>query len=118
MSDWESYEGMLDLYSQGMGSAAKEAEKSANNITGSLNKLSNTWTDTVDNIANSDLILETVNILNGLLTVINELTSALGTFGTIGFGSGVLASLNNVGRPKMFGLMFKYADNYKCSLGY
>lgn len=31
LSDWSSYEDMLELYSQGMGSAAKEAEKSANN---------------------------------------------------------------------------------------
>lgn len=117
LQNMELFDKMLIDYSEGSGSALKEAEKSANNITGSLNRLSNTWTDTVDNIANSDLILGTVNTLNGLLSIINELTSSLGTLGTIGLGGGIFAGLKNVGKPKMYGFV-KYADNYKCSLGY
>ncbi|MCR2050653.1 phage tail tape measure protein [Acetatifactor muris] len=100
LSDWESYESMLDLYSQGIGSAAEEAEKSANNIEGSLNRLSNTWTDTVENIINSDAILTIVKSLNGLLSVINKITDNLGSLGTIGIGTGLFTGVRNVGGLK------------------
>ncbi len=95
LSDWNSFESMLDLYSQGMGSAAKEAEKSANNIQGSLNRLHNTWTDTVENVANSDAILTIVNAFNSFLSVVNKATDALGSFGTIGLGVGITAFVKN-----------------------
>ena len=54
----EGYQKMLDLYNNTSadGSAFREAEKSANNLSGSLNRLSNTWTDTVENIVNSDTL--------------------------------------------------------------
>lgn len=100
LSDWESYESMLELYSQGIGSAADEAEKSANNIEGNLNRLSNTWTDTIENILNSDAILTVVKALNGLLSVINNVTDKLGSLGTIGLGAGLFAGVKNSGVRK------------------
>ncbi len=118
LSDWDSYESMLDLYSQGMGSAATEAEESANNIQGSLNRLHNTWIDTVENAASSDAILTIVNAFNGLLSVINNATDDLGSFGTIGLGAGILAGIKNVGKPKCGLHVFEYADSNKCSYGY
>lgn len=101
LSDWESYESMLELYSQGIGSAADEAEKSANNIEGSLNRLSNTWTDTIENILNSDVILTVVKALNGLLSVINNVTDKLGSLGTIGLGAGLFAGVKNTGKCRI-----------------
>ncbi len=98
LSDWDSYESMLDLYSQGMGSAATEAEKSANDIQGSLNRLHNTWTDTVENVANSDAIITIVNAFNSLLSVVNKATDALGSIATIGLGAGLFAGIKNVGK--------------------
>ncbi len=100
LSDWESYESMLDLYSQGMGSAAKEAEKSANNIEGSFNRLKNTWIDTVENVINSDAILAVTKALNGMLSVVNNVTDKLGSLGTIGLGTGLFAGFKNAGRVK------------------
>lgn len=99
LSDMESYEKMLGLYSDSSadGSALREAEKSANNLTGSLNKLSNTWTDTVENILDSDTLKTGVNMLNGLLTGVNNLTDALGSLGSIGLGAGLIAGIKNVG---------------------
>ncbi len=104
LGNWDSYESMLALYSQGMGSAAKEAEESANTIQGSLNRLHNTWTDTVGNIANSGAIKTIVNAFNGLLSIVNKATSALSSLGTAGLGAGIFAGMKNVGSPKMFGL--------------
>lgn len=106
LSDWESYESMLDLYSKGIGSAAEEAEKSANNIEGGLKRLGNTWTDTVENVINSDAILIVINTLNGLLSVLNKVTDSLGSLGTIGISAGLFAGFKNVGNPKMFGFSF------------
>lgn len=74
---------MLQDYAEGSGSAAKEAEKSANNVQGSLNKLSNTFTSTVNNIVNSDTLKMGINFLNELLEVINKLTDGLGGLGTV-----------------------------------
>lgn len=106
LSDMKGFEDMLDLYSNSSasGSALREAEKSANNLQGSLNKLSNTWTNTVENIANSDGLKTAVNTFNWLLTGVNKLTDALGSLGSIGLGAGIFAGFKNFGRPKMFGL--------------
>lgn len=119
LSDMDGYNDMLELYNSNLAddSAFREAEKSANNLSGSLNRLSNTWTDTVENILNSETLKGGIDFLNGALTLVNKLTESLGTLGTIGLGGGIFAGLNNVGKPKMYGFA-KYADNYKCSLGY
>ncbi len=108
------YDKMLKDYSEGEGSAFEEAQKSANNLTGSLNRLSNTWTGTVNNIVNSKALTTGVNTLNGLLGIINQITDALGSWGSIGLGAGIFAGFKNVGRPKMYGLTnycFEIADN-------
>ena len=99
LSDWESYEQMLELYSSSSadGSAFREAEKSANNLSGSLNKLSNTWTDTVNNILNSDTLTSGVNVLNDLLGLVNKLTESLGSLGTISLIGGGILGVKNAG---------------------
>lgn len=87
----ESYNKMLELYNSNLAtdSAFREAEKSANNLSGSLNRLGNTFTDTVENIVSSEFLTNAVNFFNTLLTVVNNLTDALGGLGTVGFGGGI-----------------------------
>ena len=93
LSDWSAYEDMLGLYSQGMGSAAKSAEENVSNIQSSLNRLSNTWTDTIGNIADSDAMITLTNGFNGFLSVLNSITENLGSFGTIStVASGILGA--------------------------
>lgn len=111
LSDMESYNKMLELYNSNLadGSAYREAEKSANNFSGSLNKLRNTWTDTVDNILNSDTLTTGVNVLNDLLDMVNKLTDALGGLGTVGLAGGLFAGIKNVGQAKMWAcLIYAY----------
>ena len=93
---WEDYEKMLGQFEAGTGSMQKEAEKTANSWAGSMNKLSNTWTDTVGNIANSSVVITLVNGLNGVLTLVNGITSALGTFGTVGLSVIALMARNGI----------------------
>ena len=113
LSDMSGYQKMLDLYNStsANGSAFKEAEKSSNNLTGSLNRLSNTWTDTVENIVNSDTLKGAVNLLNSLLSGVNKLTDALGSLGTIGLGAGLLASFKGAGRVK---IAYPHLYTYAC----
>ena len=88
----------MDLYGQGEGSALVEAEKSANNLSGSLTKLGNTWTDTIQNIVDSEGLKAAVNLLNDLLTVVNKLTGASSLLGNIGSGTGLVLSLTGRGK--------------------
>lgn len=73
-------------FTDGTGSIAAEAEKMADSWEGSLNRLSNTWTDTVGNIVESDAVVTAVNGLNNLLSVVNHVTDSLGPLGTAGLG--------------------------------
>lgn len=102
LRQWDTYETMLQQYTDGTGSMAAEADKTVNSWEGSLNRLSNTWTDTVGNIADSDAVIAAINSLNGLLSVINNVTNGLGSLGTIGLGAGLFASIQNVGGDKMY----------------
>ena len=112
----DSLNHMLELYNSNLAdnSAYNEAMKSANNWQGSINKLSNSWADLVQNFADSDVIIGVVNLVNGLVQALDK----LGTVGTIGLGAGLFAGIKNFGRPKMFGLCFENAEYHKCSFGH
>jgi len=88
---------MLQQFEDGAGTMAIEADKTAKSWEGSLNRLSNTWTDTIGNIANSDAIITIVNGLNGFLSAVNNITKSLGSLGTIGLGAGIFAGFKNIG---------------------
>lgn len=113
LRQWDTYENMLKQFSEGSGTMAAEAEKTAKSWEGSLKRLHNTWVDTVGNIVKSDFVIAITNILNELLSVINNVTSKLGSLGSIGLGAGLFAGLKNVGSPRMFGLQkcFEYTDS-------
>lgn len=100
LKNFDMYSKMLDEYAQGTGSMAVEAEKTANSWEGSMNRLGNTWKDTVENIANSDAIITIINCLNSLLSVVNNVTDKLSSLGTIGLGAGIFAGFKNAGRVK------------------
>ena len=94
LENYDLYESMLSEYAQGMGSMSQRATETADSWEGSLKRLSNTWTDTIGNIAESDAVIALVNGLNSFLTVIDAVTSKLGSIGTISLGgSGLFAFL-------------------------
>ena len=103
LTGYGTYEKMLQDYADGTGSLAADAEKAASSWEGSLNRLSNTWTQTVGNIANSDAVTTIVDSLNGLLNVLNNVTGFLGSSGSLGAGLGALLGAKNVGNPKKYG---------------
>ena len=97
LSNWSMYETMLQQYEAGTGSMALEAEKVADSWEGSLNRLSNTWSDTVGNFVNSDAVVGVVNSLNGVLEVVTRVTDAIGPLASVGLGAGLFAGIKNVG---------------------
>ena len=98
LSDMDGLNHMLELYNSNLAdnSAYNEAMKSANNWQGSLNKLKNSWTDLVQNFANSDAIIKAINMVDGLVKAVDK----LGAVGTIGLGAGLFAGIKNVGEGK------------------
>lgn len=104
LSNWNQVEKMLNDYENASCSVMEDAMKSTSSLEGSLNRLGNTWTDTVSNMADSTMLSGAVNILNSLLSGINKITSAIGSFGSIGAVTGLFAGLKNVGSPEMSGL--------------
>lgn len=112
LSGWSDYEKMLVDYSQGAGSAAIEAEKSANNWTGSMNRLSNSWTEMVQGFANTDAIITATNLLNGLVNSADDLFSVFGNYKSVAsiFGGGFLTK-NGLGKRNAG--LYKIKQNYR-----
>lgn len=104
LSDWSSFENMESLYSQGSGSALQEAEKSANNWSGTLNKVSNSWTKLVSELAESDSIITLLNLVNDLIQAFDGLADAsnsvnkfISSFGgLLGEGSSFAGNIGNI----------------------
>lgn len=94
----EMMDKMLVDYSEGSGSAMAEAEKSANNLTGTLNKLSNSWTELVNTFVNAGELTSAVNVLNNILQSVTNIVDKLGSLGTIGLGAGLFAGFRNTGK--------------------
>lgn len=74
LSNWDTYKKILGDYQNAQGSAAQEAEKTANSWEGSINRLSNSWTDLVANFADSSEITTVINFLNGIVSSVDILT--------------------------------------------
>lgn len=101
LENYSLYEKMMQDYTNGSGTMSALAEQAAGSWENSLNRLSNTWTQTVGNIVESDAAAVAVNGLNGILSAVNKLTGALGSLGTIGVGAGLYAGLNNIGKCRI-----------------
>ena len=101
LENWDLYEKMLEDYANGGGSAMEKAMQSANNWEGSINRLGNTFTKVIHNIANSDAVAAVIDGFNGLLSVIDKITSGLGSLGSIGMGAGIWAGMKNTGKRRM-----------------
>lgn len=94
----ESYRTMLAGYSDSGADIISEAEKQVTSLDGALNRLSATWTATVENINDSGAATAFINTANGLLASINGITKALGPLGTLGLGAGLASGIMNTGK--------------------
>lgn len=104
--DTGDFDTMLQDYSEGMGSAAVEAEKSENNWEGSLNKLSNAWTSLIQNFADSDTITTAINGLTTLTKGVDKFASLPTLMGLIG---GAWSTKKGLGKTVYNALSYKVA---------
>lgn len=109
LRQFDSYKSMLQQFEDGTGTMAFEADKTAKSWEGSLNRLKNTWADTIENIANSDGIIAIINGFEKIISGANKLTDTLGSLGSIGLGVGLFAGIKNVGQAQMWAcLIYAY----------
>ena len=95
LQNMEMFDKMLVDYSEGSGSAMEEAQKSANNLTGSINILLNSWNEFVNTIVNSKELKSGVNLLNDLVQGATNLVNALTPLGAASLiGGGILGGKN------------------------
>lgn len=83
LSGWSDYEKILTDYANGSGSAMREAEKTANSWEGQLNKLSNSWTNLVKNVVDSDVIEKGIGLASSGVDVLDDLIDKLGVMPTL-----------------------------------
>ncbi|MDE6253340.1 MAG: phage tail tape measure protein [Lachnospiraceae bacterium] len=98
LNNMDLFNQMLIDYGNSSGSAMKSAQESTDSFDSSLNRLNNTWTNIVHNIADSSVFTGIVNVLNDVLSVINRVTSALGSIGTVGAITGGILGAKNLGK--------------------
>ena len=131
LSDLDSYYQMLDYYSKGQGSAAEEAQKSAESWEGVFNALKNDWTEFVNEFANSDLFKSLIESARRLIDVLSDASSPLNSILTqfanllelatkftdkIGLIPTIFAglSLKNVGELILKYARFRITTDIKC----
>lgn len=104
LSHWQDYEDMLRLYGQASGSMASAAQNTADSWEGSLNRLAATWESTVGNLVDDESVVTAINALNELLSVVENITDALGPIGSVGLFAGLFSGFKNAGRDAMLSL--------------
>lgn len=94
---------MLELYNSNLAdnSAYNEAMKSANNWSGSLNKVKNSMNDLIQNFANSDVIIGALNTINNIIVGIDKLTEKIGALGTVGIGASAILGAKGLGLTEL-----------------
>lgn len=101
---WDEYSAIVETSEDRVGMALKNQEEYADSLGGRLNKLGATGKSVWNNLLNSDGFKGTISLLTDFLGLIDKITGALGTWGSLGLGAGLFAGIKNFGRPKMFGL--------------
>lgn len=76
LQNMDMFDKMLVDYSEGGGSALEESNKSAENLTGTINKIHNSWTEFVNGVITSDGLKVGVNVLNGIVKTFTSITSS------------------------------------------
>jgi len=75
------------------------------------NKLKETWTGVAQGFVDRGDLGKFIDALTKISEAIELVTSKLGLLKTLAVGIGAALSFKNVGRDKMYSLLFEYADN-------
>lgn len=100
------------------GSAMREQENYEKSIQYSIDSTRASLEALINTFNNSEFFKGIIDTGGDLLDLLTLLIDKFGVLGTLTAVGGGILGAKNIGRPKMFGLVLKYADNHKCSLGY
>ena len=100
------------------GSAMEEQRKYQESVQYSIDRTKASLEELANDFLSSDFLKGLIDSGDKLINILDWIIDKFGVLGTTAIIGGGILGAKNVGRPKMFGLVLKYADNYKCSLGY
>ena len=101
---WDEYSSIMENIDDRAGTALKNQEEYADSLNGRIQELGATGKSIWNNIFDTRDSKNVVSMGTSLLGIIDDITGALGTWGTLGAGAGIFAAFKNFGRPKIFGL--------------
>lgn len=117
---WEEYSEIVENSGDRVGMTLKNQEEYVESIGGRLEELGSTGKSVWNNILNSDLFKGSISLLTDVLGLVDKITGALGSVGSVGLGVGLFAGLKNVG----INMLVAYLSNvlnyrqYRVSIGY
>jgi TP901 family phage tail tape measure protein len=119
ITNYQAIKDSLEAMENSAGSSDAEMQKIEQSLTYRLNRLTETWTGTWQNLLDRGDIGKVIDLLTSLSEAIGWVIDKAGVLGTLGLGAAVTASFKNVGKPKS-GLhnCFEFTDSNKCSYGY
>lgn len=114
----DTLESAYETAEESAGSAMREQENYEKSIQYSIDSTRASLEALINTFNNSEFFKGIIDAGGDLLDLLTLLIDNIGVLGTLTAVGGGILGAKNIGRPKMFGLVLKYADNYKCSLGY
>lgn len=97
---WEQYSSIMKDIDDRTGISLKNQEEYANSLQGHLDDLTATGQSIWNNILDSETLKSGVDLINLLLTKLDNLTSSLGELGTLGVGIGGFTAIFNRDKSK------------------
>lgn len=79
LSDYDRTMELVNAAYDSAGSSQRQFEKTTESLESKLNRLKNAWDSFTMGLANNTVIKAGVDILTGILTVVNNITDAFGT---------------------------------------
>ena len=118
LGNLDTLESAYKTAEESAGSAQREQENYEKSIQYSIDSTRASLEALINTFNNSEFFKGIIDAGGDLLDLLTLLIDNIGVLGTLTAVGGGILGAKNIGRPKMFGLVLKYADNYKCSLGY
>ena len=100
LQDWDSMKDIMATYSNGAGSAMREAQKTVKTLNSEFNILKNTGVDIVKNFFDSKVVADFVDTLNLLAKNLDFIIEKLGAIPTLLLTISSVALFKNGGRTK------------------
>lgn len=108
MNNFDIARNAVETSATSEGSAMKEHEKWMESAEAKINQLKATWESFSLSFLNSDFLKGTISGLTEILNILDKLISNVGTLPTLIGAITASMSLKNVGRDKMFSLLYYY----------